>query len=87
MLYWQQNWQLGMGICVVAVMVIYLTTSISILNKCRKMGFDISSSAMIPIANVFILLKCGIKRKIEISKEKKNKSKIFSDDEEIDLWS
>lgn len=86
MLYWQNNWQLGLGLSILIVLTLYITVSVFVLVKARKHGHGVYLSAFVPVVNLLVGVKCFIKDKISAKKEKKNLLQEEKENEEIELW-
>lgn len=76
MLYWQENYQLGMSICVSVVLVVYITISVLTIRKARKIGYDICTLGFIPVIGIISLLVYKIKKKREAKRKQKEGSEI-----------
>ena len=86
MLYWQNNWQLGLGLSILVVLTVYITVSVLVLVKARKHGHNVYLSAFVPVVNLLVGVKCFIKDKISAKKEKKKLLQEEKENEEIELW-
>lgn len=86
MLYWQENWQMGMALSVIIGVSIYAIVSILVYFKARKLGHDICMLAFVPVVNLFVPVSCRIQNAIERKKLKQKSLENEIESEEIDLW-
>lgn len=83
MLYWQNNWQMGMTLACLIVSAIYIGLSLMILFSIRKRYYDVCISAFIPVVNIIQWIRYSLM----YAKEKKEIKRISSlETEEISLW-
>ena len=73
------NWVVGYSVITAIVIAGYLIYSILLVRSCRRIGYDVGVSGMIPIINIIILIKRLLK-----GKKLNNKSKIL-ENEELDF--
>lgn len=77
MLWLAENWVVGVSVISVICVTLYLTYSILLVRSCRKVNYDVGVSAMIPIWNIIVLIKRGLKvRKL---------TKVIKEDELIEI--
>lgn len=57
MLILSQKWIIGYSVFASICVIGYLLHSILLVISCRKVGYNVSVAGMIPIVNVFILIK------------------------------
>lgn len=82
MSYLAENWVLGYSVSLVICVAGYLLYSILLVRSCRKIGYDVGVSGMIPIWNIVVLLK----RLVRGSNIKKaENSDVVSPDEVIEF--
>ena len=83
MLYWQNNWQMGMALSCLIVSVIYIGLSLLIFFSIRKKYYDVCISAFIPLVNIVQWIRYSLM----YAKERREIKKISSlETEEISLW-
>lgn len=86
MLYWQNNWKMGMSICCSAVMVAYLGISLLILLRLRhKKEADICMSAFVPVVNIVQYARYSNKFSKKVKAILKEEELSDLEDEEIEL--
>lgn len=57
------EWVIGTVVLSVVVVAIHLVFSIRLILNSRKIGYDVGTSGMIPLINLFVWIKkCHIKR-------------------------
>lgn len=79
---WQMGYIISAGVCI----LIYIIVSISIVRSCRKVGYDVGVSGMIPLLNIFLLLKKRRYSKAYKEAKRGNTNNVPSDDgEEFEL--
>lgn len=71
------EWVVGYAVSISVCVISYLLYSILLVVSCRRVGYDVGVSGMIPIWNIVVL----IKRAIFVHK----KNKLIPEDEEIEL--
>lgn len=76
MLVLAEKWILGYSVCTVVCIALYLVYSICLVISCRRVGYDVGVSGMIPVWNLIVLVKRIILW---------YKNKPIPDDEEIIL--
>ena len=74
------EWVIGYSVCASICVIIHLYFSISLVISCRKVGYDVGVSGMIPLWNIVVCIKRAI---FVHNKNKKNNT--ISDDEVIEL--
>ena len=52
-----ENWVVGVSTSIALVLFIYSFFSIRLLLNCRKIGYDVGVSCMIPVVNLFIFFR------------------------------
>lgn len=72
-----REWIIGFSACALFFVVVYLIFSIRLVISCRKIGYDVSISGMIPLWNIIV----WVRKKIFIH----NNNKPILDDELIEL--
>ena len=86
MLYWQNNWKLGMSICCGVVMVAYLGISLLILLRLRhKKEADVCMSAFVPVVNIVQYARYSHKFNKKVRALLKEEELSNLEDEEIEL--
>lgn len=71
-----QEWVVGYSVVTGVVIVSYITYSVLLIRSCRKIGYDVGVSGMIPIWNIVTLIK-------RLYKGRKNK--LVSSDEVFEI--
>lgn len=75
-----KNWVAGYISITVVCIAIYLTYSILLIRSCRKIGYDVGMSGMIPVWNILVLfIRCvkGIKYKKSLKVKPSAKEELF----------
>lgn len=78
LLYLQLNYQMGIIVCSLICISIYIGFSYFALCRLRKWGYRVYALAFVPMVNVVLLIMCAIEMGI---KKKKSKGK----EEEFEL--
>jgi len=83
MLYWQDNWQLGMVLSCLIICGLYVAISLLVLFSIRRKYYDICVSAFIPIVNILQWVRYSVM----YAKEEKEIKRLSSlETEEIEIW-
>ncbi|MGV3076424.1 hypothetical protein ACEE21_15200 [Clostridium baratii] len=59
-----REWVVGVSVCIAICLIAYIVFSVLLVRSCRRNGYDVGVSGMIPFVNIFILIKnCIYKRR------------------------